>query len=87
MQKHLINYDLNAPVQNYDTLIEAIKAYGEWAKISQSCWAVKTNETDEEIRDKLRRYIDHNDVIFVCAFDGWFSQNLPNGIVSWLKNN
>lgn len=87
MKKHLINYDLNNPGQNYDSLIEAIKAYGYWAKICKSCWAVKTDDTDAQIRDNLNQHIDTNDTLFVCAFDGWASLGLSDKVVEWLKDN
>lgn len=86
MQKHLINYDLSNPGQNYDDLIAAIKAYDVWAYICKSCWAVKSDKTDGQIRDDLCKHIDSNDKLFVCAFDGWASSNLSKEVVDWLKN-
>lgn len=85
MEKHLINYDLCNPGRNYDDLISAIKSYRLWAKICESCWAVKTNSTDAQIRDKLKQYIDANDKLFVCAFDDWASYGLPTSVTDWLN--
>ncbi|MBQ9492259.1 MAG: hypothetical protein IJR54_00780 [Oscillibacter sp.] len=67
MDIHLITYDLHRPGQNYPELHSAIKAYGDWAKLGESCWAVKTNATDIAIRDALKPYIDYNDRIFVAT--------------------
>lgn len=86
MSKYLINYDLYTPGKDYDALIEAIKAYGYWAKICKSCWAIKTNHTCAEIRDNLKQYIDTNDRLFVCAFDTWASYGLPQNVADWLKS-
>lgn len=83
---YLINYDLKKPGQNYDDLIDAIKSYGKWAKISRSCWAVKTNKTAAQIRDHLEQYIDSSDVLFVCHFSEWASYNLSKEVTDWLKN-
>lgn len=84
--KHLINYDLCSPGKDYSELITAIKSYGYWAKICESCWAVKTSATDAQIRDHLKNYIDTNDKLFVCAFDGWAGFNLNQDVVDWLKS-
>lgn len=83
---YLINYDLKDPGQRYLDLTAAIKSYGVWAKISYSCWAVRTELTAEEIRDDLIQYIDSNDVLFVCQFDGWASFGLSREVVDWLNN-
>lgn len=82
---YLISYDLHNPGQNYDTLIAAIKAYGSWAKISRSCWAVKTNQNAVQIRNNLSRFIDSDDVLFVCHFDNWAANNLPVDVSNWLN--
>ena len=87
MQKHLINYDLFTPGKNYDDLIDAIKAYGYWAKICKSCWAIKSDDSDAQIRTNLKQYIDSNDRLFVCAFDGWASYGLPDEVATWLKED
>lgn len=83
--KYLINYDLKNPGRNYDDLINAIKAYGTWANICRSCWAVKSTQTAIEIRDNLRKHLDTNDILFVCDFDGWASLNLAQSVTDWLK--
>ncbi len=83
---YLITYDLKNPGQKYDNLIDAIKAYGIWAKISSSCWAIKTNQTAAQICDNLMLYIDANDILFVCDFDDWASYNLNKEVVNWLNS-
>ena len=84
MRKHLINYDLRTPGKDYKELISAIKAYGEWAKICESCWAIRSDDTDSQIRDNLEKHIDQNDRLFVCAFGGWASYVLKKDVSDWL---
>lgn len=86
MTKYLITYDLYAPGKDYDQLIEAIKAYGNWAKICKSCWAIKADSSSAAIRDNLKQYIDANDRLFVCPFSDWASYNLPKEVVDWLNS-
>ena len=37
-----VSYDLYAPGQNYEKVIEAIKSKGAWAKVQKSLWYLKT---------------------------------------------
>lgn len=82
--KYLITYDLHAPEKEYTPLIAAIKAYGKWAKIGRSCWAIKTSQSAAAIRDKLHPLLDSDDVLFVCPFSDWASTNLSDQVVNWL---
>lgn len=85
MSQYLINYDLMNPGRDYSSLIATIKGYGSWAKICDSCWAISTNSTCVDIRDHLKKYIDPNDRLFVCAFGNWASYNLPKDVADWLN--
>lgn len=61
---YIINYDLNKS-KDYESLYEAIKSYGTWAKILKSCWAVVTTKSASEVRDHLLKVMDSDDGIFV----------------------
>ena len=62
---YIIIYDLRAPGRDYNSLYEAIKAYGTWGKISESAWAIVTTEDSVTVRDYLLRYMDSNDRLMV----------------------
>lgn len=84
---YLISYDLRSPGRNYDSLYKAIKAYGTWAHITESFWAVKTSDTAVEVRDNLRNYIDANDRLFIIKSGveaAWINAICRN---EWLKEN
>lgn len=81
---YLINYDLSIPGQNYAQLISAIQSYGSWAKISRSCWMIKTEQSAVQIRDHLSPFIDKNDLLFICLFSNWASLNLRKEITDWI---
>lgn len=70
MTSMIIEYDLRAPGRNYDDLYKAIKAYGVWARITESTWFIKTNENCAQVRDKLLKHMDGNDRIFVAVLTG-----------------
>ena len=62
---YIISYDLRKPGRNYDSLYGAIRAYGAFAHIHESVWAVVTNKSAVQIRDDLSQHLDANDRIFV----------------------
>lgn len=67
---HIISYDLCTPGKKYDKLIEAIKSFPFWAKITESCWIIETSSTTEQVRSSLKTHMDGNDRIFVGELTG-----------------
>jgi len=64
----MITYDLNAPGQKYDELIEAIKScslngkcYSYW----KSSYMIRSIKTADGIVNKLRPFLDKNDSLIV----------------------
>lgn len=65
MPCYLISYDLRKQGQDYSGLHNAIRAYGTWAKINESFWAVVTEQSAVEIRRSLSDHLDENDRLMV----------------------
>lgn len=87
MNSYLISYDLMAPAKDYSKLISAIKEYGTYAKVLESCWIIKSSSDSTTIRNNLVKYIDENDKLFVCKLTGeaaWKNVLCTN---QWLKDN
>lgn len=86
MKCYIISYDLRYS-RDYESLINAIKAYGYWGKINESLWAVVTNQNATQIRNNLLNYIDNDDRLFVLksgAEGAWTNAIADN---KWLKDN
>jgi CRISPR/Cas system-associated endoribonuclease Cas2 len=86
MPCYIINYDLRKN-RDYDSLHKAIKSYGTWAQILESCWGVVTSSSATQVRDHLAQYIDSDDGLFVVKSAGegaWKNVECTN---KWLKNN
>lgn len=63
---YIISYDLrNGSADDYEGLYDAIKAYGTWAHITESTWAVATTESAKEIRQYLAEFLGKGSRIFV----------------------
>lgn len=86
MKCYIITYDLIMG-GNYTSLHNAIKAYGTWAKITESTWAIVTSQSAKQVRDNLLSYLDGNDRIFVIKSGGeaaWMRVRSSN---DWLEKN
>lgn len=87
MATYIITYDLRRK-RDYSSLYSSIKSYGTWAKITESSWAIVTDQTAIQIRDYLSNFIDNDDRLFVAKYGGtaawrnviakneWFHQHL-----------
>jgi hypothetical protein len=85
----LVTYDLKKPGQDYSDLLNAIKGYA-WAKLSESSYAIITDNSPSTIYSELRTFIDVNDHIYIINLkrphygygpkdvNDWLGLNLPN---------
>ena len=73
--------------EDYEKLYSKIKAYGTWAHILESTWAVVTSKSSGEVFDDLKQYLDGNDGLLVLKTAG--VANWKNVLCkdSWLKDN
>lgn len=65
----------------------AIREYGIWAHITDSCWAIKTERSVVEVRDALRRLMREVDRLFIVQtahIAAWNNTMCRN---DWLKEN
>ena len=87
MNSYIVSYDLIAPNKDYSSLISAIKDYGTFAKILESCWIIKSSTSSVDIRNNLKSYMDNNDRLFVAKLSSeaaWSNSLCTN---DWLKKN
>ncbi|MEH3105507.1 MAG: hypothetical protein PGN12_16600 [Sphingomonas phyllosphaerae] len=74
-----ISYDLNAPNQNYEKVITAIKGLGGWAKIHKSFWYVNSTYTASQACAIVWAAMDSNDTVYVI--------DATNNAASWQNIN
>lgn len=64
----------------------AIKAYGSWAKITETTWAVVTTQTAVQIRNNLNAYMANGRLFVVkSGIEAAWVNVICN--YEWLKNN
>lgn len=83
---YIISYDM-ASDGDYDELYEAIKEYKAWAHITESTWAIVTEESAKEIRDYLGQFLPKGSRLLVVksgSSGAWRNVICRN---TWLKEN
>lgn len=65
MHCYIVSYDLCQPGRDYASLYEALKHFPNWGKLTESTWAILSENSCVEIRDYLMKFIDSNDRIIV----------------------
>lgn len=83
---YIINYDLKNQ-RDYDSLYKAIKSYGAYAKILESCWAIVSSGSATEVRDYLAKHMDSDDGLFVAKSSGVAAWKNVLCSDQWLKDN
>ena len=72
------------------TMINYIKEYGTWARITDNVWCIKNNgKTTAEIRDgftaKLTLQSTERLMVVNMTSSAWASYYLPKEVADWLK--
>ena len=83
---YIISYDLVGN-RKYPELYKAIKSYGTWARITESTWAVLTDDSAVMIRDYLDKFIDLDDGIVVVRSGSEAAWRNLICTHEWLKKN
>lgn len=88
MAVYIVTYDLNHEVRR-PKIVDAVKSYGTWAKLSESSYAIVSGSTPEQVRLHFQPLLDDNDNLFVISLrqpyagwggkdvHDWLSQHLP----------
>ena len=60
-----ITYRLNDPARNQEAVIQEIKNLGNWGRINETCWYVKSAHTARQAADAIRVAMEPKDTIYV----------------------
>ena len=88
MKTLIVVYDLANPGQNYEKLLQKIKAYNGWAKLTGSSYLIATPLNVVQVRDDLRHVMNNNDKLFVgyCPVpSAW--KGMPEDVGKWILAN
>ena len=86
MATYIISYDIPEG-SDYDGLIGCIKKYGTWAHITQSTWAVVSEDAASSIRDNLNGFIPQGGRLIVVQTANIAAWNNTMCTNEWLQKN
>lgn len=84
---YIISYDLCQPRRNYSQLYTALQSFPNWGRLTDSTWAIVSEQTTVQIRDYLNQYIDSTDRLIVIRSgqSAAWTKVLAND--EWVKTN
>lgn len=83
----LVTYDLDEPGKDYKDVIKTIKSHDGWARLSESCYAIATSKSPQQVFNQLKPYLDDNDNLYVVTLTKPFAGYGPKDVNDWLENN
>lgn len=84
----IVSYDLVNPGQNYEQLLQRIKAYSDWARLGGSAYLIWTSSDPQDVRDYLMVPLDNNDKLYVGvapAPSAW--TGMPDDVSNWIHSH
>lgn len=82
MTVYLVTYDLNKETKRPD-ILKVLKEMS-WAKLSESSYAVDTEETALQVYNRFKGVIDANDNLYVISLRQPYSGFGPDDVNKWL---
>jgi CRISPR/Cas system-associated endoribonuclease Cas2 len=79
----VVTYDLNKEVKRPKIVAEVNKT--DWARLSESSYAIDTTETPEEVYDRFKYLLDGNDNLYVITLKRPYFGQGPQDVNSWLE--
>ena len=84
----IITYDVTeGNTFDYKKLFEYFKAYGTWAKITESTWAIVTEKKATEVRDEIVELLPAESRVFVIKSGSVGAWRNTIGRTEWLKKH
>jgi hypothetical protein len=82
----LVTYDLNNPGKDYNDLLKTIDCYS-WARLSESSYAIKTEQSPQQVFDRLKPFLDQNDYLYVINLKMPYIGFGLKEVNDWLNKN
>ncbi|MGQ2964342.1 hypothetical protein [Methylophilus sp.] len=81
----LVTYDLkneDSP-QKYENVLGVIKSEKNWAKFSESCYAMDTNMTPHQVYAKIKPFLDVYDTILIFNVKAPYFGQHSKDVIEW----
>jgi len=85
MAVKLVTYDLNREVVRPNITKKLKEAWPTWAMLSESCYAIETDMSHDDVLDTLSPLIDGDDAIYVFDLKKPYAGAGPQSVIDWLE--
>jgi hypothetical protein len=82
----LVTYDLNKETKR-PNITKKIHDTWSWAKLSESSYAISTNQTPEQVHGLLRPLLDQNNHIYIVTLKRPYTGFGPKDVNNWLERH
>lgn len=86
MATYIVTYDLNNESQR-PPIVQAIKAYKTWARLSESSYAIVTEHSPSQVYDYLKKYLDNDDQLYVITLHKPYAGQGSQEVNNWLEQH
>lgn len=86
MNTYIVTYDLNKETKR-PPIVKEIKDFGNWAKLSESSYAINTNLSVQQVYEKLKHLIDSNDNLYIITLKKPYSGFGKKEVNDWLEQH
>jgi CRISPR/Cas system-associated endoribonuclease Cas2 len=84
MPTYIVTYDLNKEVNRPNMAALIKKIYPDWAKLSESSYAINTASDPASVYSSLTSLLDSNDNLYVITLTRrWYGKG-PSDVNNWL---
>ncbi|HGM7098381.1 TPA: hypothetical protein ACKQAS_003050, partial [Stenotrophomonas maltophilia] len=73
--------------ERYSKIIEVIKSTKNWARLSESSYAVLTSDSPSEFYEKFKGLVGSGDKFLVFSLGGSYFGRHSKEVVEWLKDS
>jgi len=87
MAARLVSYHLKSPEKvDYEAFAKVLQDY-DYVQISETCYAIASDEYPKDIFEKLAAYIDEDDALVVIALTRFYMAHHDKNVLEWLDKN
>jgi len=83
MSVYIVTYDLNNETSRPKIVGEVDKT--AWAKLSESSYAIDTNESPKAVYDRFSSFLDEDDNLYVITLKKPYYGQGPKDVNDWLE--
>jgi hypothetical protein len=87
MASYLVSVELESPSETRFDILDELKKLSTPVELTETCYAIDTNEAVESVYRKLKSLLHENDLLYVLTLaPGWFGRG-PAEANAWLTKH